>query len=192
MIKNNAGQLELFQLDEQGGKDFNNSGRPKDPLHLGKVREYQKLILSLLACIFIGMASYSLGFEKGRKLIVKAESGAPVNASSPRLTPDIPDIKKDVSYLLAVSTQPGAKAVISNAQKPIASSIYTIQVASISQSENVKKELSNLKNKGYSAFSLSKGKYMVICVGRFNVKTEAQNNLEKLKNKYPDCQIRRL
>lgn len=69
---------------------------------------------------------------------------------------------------------------------------YTIQVASISNSKNVSGELSKLKNKGYTAFSLAKGKYTVICVGRFSVRGDAQINLAKMKNSYPDCQIRRL
>lgn len=69
---------------------------------------------------------------------------------------------------------------------------YTIQVASISNSKNVSGELSKLKSKGYTAFSLAKGKYTVICVGRFNAREDAQINLVKMKNSYPDCQIRRL
>jgi len=69
---------------------------------------------------------------------------------------------------------------------------YTIQVASISNSKNVGKELSKLRSKGYTAFSLTKGKYTVICVGRFNARKDAQINLVKMKNSYPDCQIRRL
>lgn len=69
---------------------------------------------------------------------------------------------------------------------------YTIQVASISNSKNVSGELSKLKNKGYTAFSLAKGKYTVICVGRFNARQDAQINLAKMKTSYPDCQIRRL
>ena len=52
--------------------------------------------------------------------------------------------------------------------------------------------VSQLKSKGYTAFSLTKGKYTVICVGRFNAKEDAQINLVKMKNSYPDCQIRRL
>lgn len=69
---------------------------------------------------------------------------------------------------------------------------YTIQVASISNSKNVGGELSKLKSKGYAAFSLVKGKYIVICVGKFNAKEDAQINLAKMKTSYPDCQIRRL
>lgn len=69
---------------------------------------------------------------------------------------------------------------------------YTIQVASISNSKNVAEELSKLKNRGYTAFSLHKGKYTVVCVGRFSAREDAQINLAKMKNSYPDCQIRRL
>jgi cell division septation protein DedD len=84
------------------------------------------------------------------------------------------------------STSPGVGV------KPGRGANYTIQVASISRAENAKRELTRLKNKGYSAFSLSKGKYIVICVGRFGAKEEAAISAQKLKSRYPDCIIRRL
>lgn len=69
---------------------------------------------------------------------------------------------------------------------------YTVQVASLAHSKHVPKELAQLKTKGYSAFSLEKGKYSVICVGKFGIEAEAHTMLQKLKSRYPDCQIRRL
>jgi len=69
---------------------------------------------------------------------------------------------------------------------------YTVQVASIQQRKNISKELTHLKTKGYNGFDLQKGSYTVICVGKFNAAQEAKNMQQKLKNRYPDCMIRRL
>lgn len=181
-MKNNPTQLELFDLrnqEEQGNP-------PKaDPLQLAKVRGCQKVIFQLIAFIFVGLVSFSLGVEKGRKPMVRlrspltneAISAAAVSDKPQNPGPDIksPTTQKDAAVL---EGYPEAQ--------------WTIQVASILRSENVKKELARLENKGYSAFGLVKGKYTVICVGKFAAKDHAQNSLAKLKTRYPDCQIRKL
>lgn len=182
----NPTQLELFDLHEQEAQ----TQSPKaDPLRLAKVRGYQKSIFQAIAFIFVGLVSFSLGVEKGRKPIVnEAASGAAVSDKPQK--PE-PDVKEESGSLLAKNQnqpkvlKPQQAAITVKAQ-------YTIQVASISRSENVKKELSRLENKGYHAFGLLKGKYTVICVGRFAAKDHAQDSLAKLKNKYPDCQVRKL
>ncbi|OGX26300.1 MAG: hypothetical protein A3J51_04705 [Omnitrophica WOR_2 bacterium RIFCSPHIGHO2_02_FULL_45_21] len=199
-MKNNPTQLELFDLRNQAAQ----GNSPKaDPLRLAKVRGFQKAIFQLIAFIFVGLVSFSLGVEKGKKPIARvipqeinapfvplseAISGAAVSDKPQK--PE-PEVKEENASLLAKNqnhlkiSKPRQGATTAKAQ-------YTIQVASISRSENVKKELSRLENKGYHAFGLVKGKYTVICVGKFDLKDHAQNSLVKLKTKYPDCQLRKL
>lgn len=197
---NNPTQLELFDLHEQEAR----GNSPKaDPLRLAKVRGCQKAIFQAIAFIFVGLVSFSLGVEKGRKLIVRvtpqeikapfvplneAIGGAAVNDKPQKLEPDV----KEESGSLLAKNQNQPKALKPQPAAITAKAQYTIQVASISRSENVKKELSRLENKGYHAFGLLKGKYTVICVGKFAAKDHAQDSLAKLKNKYPDCQVRKL
>lgn len=197
---NNPTQLELFDLHNQ--KAQGNSLKA-DPLTLAKVRGYQKAIFQVIAFIFVGLVSFSLGVEKGKKPIARVTAQeinapfVPLNeaisgaAISDKPQKPEPDVKEESGSLLAKNQnqlkifKPQQGVITVKAQ-------YTIQVASILRSENVKKELSRLENKGYHAFGLVKGKYTVICVGKFAAKDHAQNSLAKLKNKYPDCQVRKL
>lgn len=200
---NNHTQLELFDLHNQEAEAHS----PKaDPLQLAKVRGYQKAIFQVIAFIFVGLVSFSLGVEKGKKPIARLTPQAsetsnapfvPLNeaisgaAVSDKPQKPEPEVKEESGSLLAKNQnqlktlKPQQAAITAKAQ-------YTIQVASISRTENVKKELSRLENKGYHAFGLVKGKYTVICVGKFAAKDHAQNSLAKLKTKYPDCQVRKL
>lgn len=199
-MKNNPTQLELFDSHNQEAQV---QSVKADPLRLAKVRGYQKAIFQLIAVIFVGLVSFSLGVEKGKKQIARAApretsapfvplseaiSGAAVSDKPQKPAPGVP---KEQGDLLA-KNQNQLKIA-----KPLQGVItakdqYTIQVASILRVENVKKELSRLENNGYSAFWLVKGKYTVICVGKFAAKGHAQDSLAKLKNKYPDCQVRKL
>lgn len=202
-MKNNPAQLELFDLHNQ---EAHGNSPKADPLQQAKVRGYQKVIFQAIAFIFVGLVSFSLGVEKGRKPIARVTPQASETSSVPFVPlsevinganvsdkpqkPE-PDVKEESGSLLAKNQKqlkilkPQQGAITAKAQ-------WTIQVASISRSKNVKKELSHLENKGYHAFGLVKGKYTVICVGKFAAKDHAQNSLAKLKTKYPDCQIRKL
>ncbi len=202
-MKNTPAQLELFDLHNQ---DAHSNALKADPIQLAKARDYQKLIFRVIAFIFFGLVSFSLGVEKGKKSIAMVspqETRAPFvpldkfidtqrsrsinapaageSASAIGINNVQVDKKVDGAYIEKAKTEGKSK----EAQ-------YTVQVASILRSENVKKELSRLENKGFSAFGLLKGKYTVVCVGKFTAREQAQNALAKLKTKYPDCQIRKL
>ena len=194
-MKNNPAQLELFDLHNQ---DAQSNSLKADPLSLAKARDYQKLIFRVIAFIFFGLVSFSLGVEKGKKSIARVspqEIKAPfvplgefINGPAASETTGAVGInnvqiekKASGAYIEKAKTEGKSKETQ-----------YTVQVASILRSENVKKELARLENKGYSAFGLLKGKYTVVCVGKFTAREQAQNALAKLKTKYPDCQIRKL
>lgn len=245
MLRNNSVQLEMFKTDDEasGGQ----GASEKNPLHLKKIRGYQKFIYTFVAFIFVSLVSFSFGVEKGKKQIAgimpmgieplslpKAESASlSVEAGSlPSKQGPVLLVNKNTTFpsrKIGIPTESGQKtdgatALITGKSAPLGRTFpsgtgksaplgrktekvnlqakpdskelirknYTIQVASISNSKNVSKELSKLRSKGYTAFSLTKGKYTVICVGRFNAREDAQINLVKMKNSYPDCQIRRL
>lgn len=69
---------------------------------------------------------------------------------------------------------------------------YTIQVASFKLKRNAQKEASNLKDVGHETFVMSKGSYSIVCVGKFQQKTDAKEFSSRLKNRYRDCLVRRL
>jgi len=70
--------------------------------------------------------------------------------------------------------------------------LYTVQVASFRQEKYAQKEAASLKDKGYEIFVLPKGKYSIVCVGKFALKREAQSVSHSLKKQYKDCLIRSL
>lgn len=68
---------------------------------------------------------------------------------------------------------------------------YTIQVASFKEEQSAQKEELNLKKKGFETSIMQKGKYSIVCVGKFAAHQEAKQFSERLKNRYKDCLVRR-
>jgi hypothetical protein len=48
----------------------------------------------------------------------------------------------------------------------------------------------DLNKKGFETVVMQKGKYAILCVGKFNQKNEAMTMISKLKSKYKDCLVR--
>ena len=56
-----------------------------------------------------------------------------------------------------------------------------------------KKEAENLEERmEYDIFVLPKGKYSIVCVGKFPQEDRAKVILNKLRKRYKDCLVRRL
>jgi len=69
---------------------------------------------------------------------------------------------------------------------------FTIQVASFKLDKNAQKEAETLRNKGFEIYVLPKGRYSIVCVGKFNQKSEANDFAVRLKHRYNDYLVRRL
>lgn len=69
---------------------------------------------------------------------------------------------------------------------------YTIQVASYKDDQYAQKEANSLKKKKFDAFVITKGDFIIVCVGKFSKKEDANGILSKMKKNYNDCLIRRL
>lgn len=202
MLKDDSTQqLELFRSGDSDVLENIRAPLKEDSALLEKMHRYKKNILFFIIFLFVSLISFSLGIEKGKKIVR-------------------PDVIKNLAEenmhslslkeaIVVPAGQPSKQQTVINKERVIPSVVkkkqekikkkeelkkanYTIQVASVLQKKNVNAELSKLKSKGYSAFSLSKGKYTVICIGKFNLKEDAQQLLQKIKSNYPDSQIRRL
>lgn len=195
---NSTQQLEMF--GSGGGSDFDNERPPlkENAAFLEKVYSYKKNIFFFIIFLFVSLISFSLGIEKGKatakftatRNIVDQDTQAP--SKEPIVIPqEQQPVVKEEKTPVASSVAKEKKEKTKNKEE-FKKANYTIQVASVLQKKNINTELSKLKSKGYSAFSLPKGKYTVICIGKFNLKEEAQQFLQKLKTKYPGSQIRRL
>jgi hypothetical protein len=173
-------QLELFSQT----KAHNQARADVSKAFISYISKYEKTILIIIGFVITGIVSFSLGVEKGKSFILlKTDShidiGVLPKSSLPVSAPK--QITKGQQY--QPKEKDGLKECIQN---------YTIQVASFLNKINARKEADILKRKGLSPLVLSKGKFIIVCVGNFSKREEAESLLPKLKKQYRDCCIRRL
>ena len=187
MEKANYSQLELFSQ----AKGSSGSGASVSHTDLSRIWRYEKTILILIGFITVGIASFSLGVEKGKHSVmvgVNFQRAQPAQTSMP---------SRVVSALPAktLATQPVViqkQGVVEPPKESPAGGGYTIQVASFQVRNLAQKEAEILKGRGHATLMLSKSGYIVLCVGRFSDKNTARSLLQELKKRYGDCYIRRL
>ena len=198
MDKKGHTQLELFSQTKAA------AGLIPHARHsfLGFIWSYEKAILIIVGFIITAMVSFALGVERGKKIITMKSRPHPFMASGEKVTnkaanqESMPVIvpapakpEPQVQPLPVIKEEePAAPAVL--AKEPPGS--YTIQVASFKQETRAQQEMDSLKKKGLVASVLTKGQYLIVCVGNFVKKDEARNLLSELKKRYQDCFIRRL
>jgi hypothetical protein len=155
-------QLELFTQS----KDTSDSrSRTFSKSFLAYIWNYEKTILIIIAVVITGIVSFSLGVEKGKRLAMLENSPAGF-----------------VEQREEVIKQP----------VPIEKENYVIQLASYKIKTHAQKEVELLKKRGLSPLVLSKGSYIVLCVGNISNKETARSLLSELKKRYRDCYITRL
>lgn len=163
MERQDTSQLELFSQSKEA-QDFRaNSANP----FIERIRSYEKKVLVAIGVLVVGIVSFSLGVEKGKKMV------AP-----------------ELSQAIAVREAP-VKPVATPVLLPQRGSL-TIQVASFKTRANALKEAENIKRMGLSAILLTKGGYLILCAGNFPNKEAAQPFVAKLNKRYGNCQLRRL
>ncbi len=183
MLDKEYNQLELFS--QTRGHNQTKAGVSK--AFISYISKYEKTILIIIGFVITGIASFSLGVEKGKSFILlKTDSHLdigvlPKSSSSASSVSTPKQMTKDQQY--QSKEKDGVKEYIQN---------YTIQVASFLNRINARKEADILKRKGLSPLVLSKGKFSIVCVGNFAKRKEAESLLSKLKKQYQDCLIRRL
>ncbi len=177
MERENNPQLELFS---QKGEGVEVKANPANLL-LTRIWNHEKVILIIIAILITGIISFSLGVERGKKIVSE---------------------DKEVKLLEQVKTQevdPVSKPMVKKdeAVKPVFSAMqqqgaFTIQGASFKAKVNAQKEAEVLKKRGFDASILTKDSYIILCVGKFSKKEEATSFLGKLRKQYKDCLIREL
>ena len=137
------------------------------------------LILTSIIIIFGVVFLFSLGVKRGKKL----SHTVGLNQYTIHNT----QLKKTLLVQAKnITTKKDGKEAKDNKGK------YIIRVASYLKESAAKREEKYLKQKGFSAKLLKKGKYTVIYVGKFINKKEAERAKNFLRKKYKDCFIRRL
>ncbi len=190
-------QIELFaQYSDETNPVDTRSGA--DTNHKHGIATVKKAVCFVIAFIVFSVVSYSLGVEKGKKLITlnNTSTAIPIKITPARkfFPAQAKETPKDTGIKEAMSSNFNnkSKAINTKILKDLKKSGYTIQVASIEKNNNIKIMLSKLRNKGFSAYAVAQGKYSVICIGRFSAKEEALSYLQKVKSDYPDSMVKRL
>lgn len=176
-------QLELFSQ----AKGNNQPNAHISRAFMSYIKKYEKAILIIIGFVITGIASFSLGVEKGKSYTTpKTDSQLDIAAAKVK-----PELSLPVSTPKQVIKEEQYQPVRKEELKEYIQN-YTIQVASFLNRVNAQKEADILKRKGLSPQVLSKGRFCIVCVGNFSKREEAESLLSKLKKQYQDCRIRRL
>lgn len=162
---------------------------------------YETLIIMLIGIVLAASILFSLGVERGRSLetssvISSPRATQPVNETTAsemiKISPantiiDEPMEVQEVAAIKPVKKQEAVKTVSSAAEdKP-----FTIQIASYKTRDLAERELTRLKNKGYSSDILKKGDYFILCVGSYAKKELANQALPSWERQYKGCIVRK-
>jgi hypothetical protein len=175
-------QLELFQ--SQKYQPDSSHRRQYHRSFFGFIRAYEKTITMVIVFLIVSLISFSLGVEKGKRLarLIQNEAGIIDRAQlEKKLT--LPEPEQS-------STQKPSPD--KELKKEVIPEEYTVQVASFKTKTYAQKEADRLKEKGLDALIRPSGNYVIVCIGNFSKKQEAQVALDKLRQMYHDCYIRRL
>lgn len=181
MEKVNNSQLELFSKTPGYARDKTQASGS----FLSYIWKYEKTILVSIFFIITSIISFSLGVEKGKKM------------TALRISPnfDMADKTKTKSrsaVVDSVSVMDTKPDIQPRAVEKTLIQGYTIQVATFRTKTYAEREADSLRKKGLSSLVLSKGSFIIVCVGNFPDQKQAQPLLTKLKKEYLGCYIRRL
>ncbi len=204
-------QLEIFTPSASS-----DTGKRSNPF-LEHLWGYEKTILILIAVVAVGVLSFALGVEKGKKMAMRE---AVLNNAAPKVSPkaaaptvqpvqridiqsaqvavnNAPRPSAPVAVASAAPRQTVAQAAVQPAaQQPVNFSgqtgNFTIQIASYKNKQAIDKQAQALKKKGVTVIILTKGDYLVLCIGRFPSQDDARVALQEVQKQYKGCLIRRL
>lgn len=180
-------------------KVIDDQSRPKFQLALKDLTlSPERIIVISIFAVMVIIFSFALGLEKGKKIASSAlnQEGIDARAKFAEVSTQGPLRQKAATKVLLEKTikKPMQTVPVKSAapQPSVVKSNYTIQVASFKSSKNAYDEAKTLEQKGYQTLVLPKGSYSIVCVGKFVEEEQAKQFVNKLKNQYRDCMIRRL
>ncbi len=166
MDKNSSFQLELFSKDSSAFKIRN---QPAVSPFAKFLRGYEKKALLVVGILIIGIISFSLGVQKGRRISIAQQQQQPF-------------VKTAIKNTIVEQIHPQQNSNLT----------YTIQLASYKGKACAEKEAQALKKKGLVPIILIKGNYAVLYAGSFADRKTAQINLTEFRKTYRDCCIREI
>lgn len=180
--------------------------------HKGFFLGLDKICVLLVVFLIILVIVYSVGVERGKKIVSSAtvESVSVIDLNKPTNfadavkvektvqveTPDLinqPEINEETieKETVIVKAEPVATIEKVKEEKPNTKGDYIVQLASYAKRSYASAAVATLEKNGYKAIVLEKGNWFILAVGYFETKEAAQTTLSKLKPKYKDCFIRK-
>jgi septal ring-binding cell division protein DamX len=152
----------------------------------------EHLILGATGLVLILAVVFSIGVEKGKGIMLNPPHQDNIKEAVRHAeTEPSADLKEIEEPLTARDETPKQQAV-SLDLLPQESDIYTVQIASYTKQASAESYARSLKQRNMEAFTLKKGSYYVICVGRFGQRHEAESEMRKLRKFYSDCIVRKI
>lgn len=153
----------------------------------------ETMMVASIFLIMLMVVMFSLGVERGKKIAMGTR------AVRAKAVPSAPAPAPAQAGTAVVPAAAPAAVPSNNLPAPHKETVendgpggYTIQVASYAQESAAQREAGNLNKKGYKTLVMNKGKFTILCVGKFGEKSEAQSFSKELRKKYRDCLVRSL
>ena len=182
-------QLEIF---ERGSKTKKSPSVHEETSEKPVVYKFPpQLCIKVVCSIILLIMSFALGVERGKVISIE-------QASTHSVTEDkMQGISKEAigeNRELRLPSVVIKKLENRKENDTIGTSKhYIVQVATYKKdSSYVKREAAKLEENGYSTLVIDNGNYSQICAGKFPNKKEANKHLQKLKQTYKDCFIRKI
>lgn len=189
-------QFELFPANSATLEDVN---KPRFLL-ANLTLSIETLVIFTILGIMLGLFSFSLGVERGKRLAASAldeKVSAAWNLAPHRpVMPAAAAVPVSlVNRAVSSNYQAQAKPVLPQAtEKPAAlmpAGRFAIQTGTFKNETYAKDEALKLKAKGMPSFLIKKGNFWVLCVGPFTSAENAHAFLNRTKSKLPGSSVRR-
>lgn len=159
----------------------------------------QSAVIICLCLLMSLVASFTLGVEKGKRIVKNSLVSPTSTASIAEKNPIEISSKPTVATPSAVAQDPAtqnmpAPILLAKRTTPVknASGGYAIQVASVATENSAKSLAEKLTKKGWPSTTRPSGKYIIVLAGNFARQDEAKSGLRELKKTYTDCFIRKI
>ena len=180
-------QLELFK-----SKEFQPQKPKREKNHtilFAFLKGHEKTVLVTIVSFIGSLIFFSLGVEHGRRIsqeFIPNPTNKEVVLVNNSKQINKPSEKVEERVRLHKTLECDSKEQQKERSK------YTIQVASFKTKKYAKKEAERLQKKGIETLILPRGTHLIVCVGNFSEKHAATLSLNKLRQIYTDCFVRRL
>ncbi len=151
----------------------------------------ENIIIIVIGVVLMGVLSFSMGVVKGKRIIANGLHVTTENLPAVTEKPPVVTEKPPVTTAPAInkiSTQ--TTKLETQKSEPIKPS-FTVQMVTHTKKTLAEEDVRRLRKKRYKTFVLRSGNYYVVCVGEYHTRKDALQDIDKLREIYKDCFIRR-